>query len=147
MLITLRGVLKCLINNNNNKTRSHYTGLGEIALAPSPVAHHLQSRSHYLQNTSFKKTGLSLGVAVLPSCAKNTPIKFFISSTRWCSQDFSQVAPSVLQRRKFGTVFRTTWPTFLCHWTISNNNLKHICLIRPTVTGSPPVRACDSVSS
>ena len=69
------------------ETRSHYTGLGEITLAPSPVAHHLQSRSHNLQNTSFKKTGLSLGVAVLPSCAKNTPIEFFLSSTRWCSQD------------------------------------------------------------
>ena len=95
------------------KTRSHYTGLGEIALASSPVAHHLQSRSHNLQNTSFKKKqALSLGVAVLPSCTKNTPIEFFISSTRWCSQDCSQVALFVLQRRKFGTVFRTTWPDF-----------------------------------
>ena len=69
------------------KTQSHNTGLGETTLAPSPAAHHFQSRSHNLQNTSFKKTGLSLGVAVLPSCAKNTPIEFFKSFTRWCSQD------------------------------------------------------------
>ena len=37
--------------------------------------------------------------------------------------------------------------SLLHHWTTSNNNLKHTCSIRLTVTDSPPVRACDSVFS
>ena len=59
----------------------------------------------------------------------------------------SPVALFDMLRRLFGTVSPAIWLIFLCHWTISKDNLKHTCSINVTVTDRPPVRACDSISS
>ena len=112
------------------KMRSHNTGLGETTLAPSPVvhpvAHHLQSHSHNLTKHFFQKKRI-ISRSCCPSKLRQecSDRVLQIVYTLVFPGLFSQVAPFVLQRRKFGTVFQTTWPTFLCHWYIPKSDLNN----------------------
>ena len=104
------------------KTRSHNTGLGGITLDPSPVAHHLQSRSHDLQNTSFKKTDYLLELQLSFQAG---PRKLRSSSSYRLHDD---VPMTVFAGRAFCFAGLQIWNSllnFLTDFSLPLDNFKH----------------------